>query len=132
MVGIGSRASGPRRLLVGGSLLYIAGWTLRAVWRASHPAFDARGQELVIHAPMWIGAAVVVIAAGWALAARLPERGYPIVLGAGATNLAAELWHAWAHYHHHEYGPAHSLMAATTGLGVVSVALFLLRSRQQP
>jgi hypothetical protein len=127
----GIRTSLYRRLLVGASSLYVAGWAFRAIWRAGHPEFKTRGlQELLIHAPIWVAAVVVILAAAWALAARATERGYFIVLGAGAMNLAAELWHAWAHYHHQEYNLAHGLIRATAILGVVAVAMVLLESRQ--
>lgn len=124
-------ASGYRRLLVGGSSLYVGGWALRAIWRAGHPEFKTRGpQELVIHAPMWLAAIVLILAAAWAIAARTTERGYFIVLGAGAMNLAAELWHAWAHYHYQEYSLAHGLIRATAIVGVLAVAVVLVEGRR--
>src|SRR5437588_8624556 len=96
-----------RRLLTGGAVLYVLGWLVRQAWRAGHPAFDTRGyREVVVHAPMWLGALVLSLAAAWALIAR--GRGpAAIALVGGLANLAAEAWHAWAHYSHREYSAAH-------------------------
>jgi hypothetical protein len=123
-------------LLVCGSSLYVAGWVLRASWRAGHPAFDTQGfTELLVHGPMWAGDLVVLVAAAWALAARTANRAYGIVLGAAGMNLLAEGWHAWAHYHHQEYNLAHPLMGITSLLGVVAVGVVLfgkpLRHRRE-
>src|SRR6266536_2262308 len=92
-----------QRVLLAGSVLYVVGLLIRFGWLSGHPGFGTRGYgELWVHAPLWSGVAVVASAAGWAIAARAPGRGYRSVFGAALGNLGAEGWHTWAHYHHHD------------------------------
>lgn len=112
--------AGPtRRLILVGFGVFVLGRVIDFVWHATHPEFETAGDQAQAHAVVWLGALILLVAAGRAVLAGLREGGYLLLLAAVLLDVVVSVWHFWEHYNQRDPDLPHILLlAANIGIFV--------------
>jgi len=125
-----------RRSLVAGAAVVVLGGIWDTAWHSRNPGLEAGADMVQAHAVIYLGLAIVVVSAAWALHRFSLRR--PTFLAALLGGVVAALGHAldvYAHSSSSESGLGHALILV--GQAVVIVTAFLVltsrrRRRDQP
>jgi zinc transporter ZupT len=130
-----------RNMLGAGLIVFLAGTARDLQWHATHDTqreFETAAKQIEVHWLLWLGALVIIAAAGLAL--RRTEmsrqtRGYLVAFAAGIVYAIVSVWHFIEHAEGADPQVAHVFLYASAGLmvaGVVRVLIVMALSRQGP
>lgn len=99
-----------RRLVWVGFGVFLLGRVVDLIWHATHPEFETAGDQVRAHLVVWIGTLILLVAAVRAVASRVREGGYLLLLAAVMLDVAVSAWHFWEHYKHRDPDLPHLLL----------------------
>lgn len=120
-------------LLWVGLFVYVAGRLVDLWWHSTHPGFETAADQVQAHLVVWVGGALMLAAAVWALAGRAAERGYAVVAAGGLLYAGVVVWHFMEHAAGRDPDLPHVLLAASGILligGAAWVGLARWRTRE--
>jgi hypothetical protein len=132
-----SKAGGaprPDRLLWWGVGVFVVGRIIDLVWHATHPEFETAADQLQAHSVVWLGALLMIVAAGRAVASGHGSGGYLLVLCAGLAYGAVAVWRFYEHSQRRDPDLPHLLLLVTNigmFLGAGWVWFAVRRTRRQ-
>lgn len=107
-------------------VVQVAGRLLDFRWHATHDEFETGRDQITAHWLVWLGTALVLAVAVWALRAGRSDherRGFLIILWSNALYVLVAVTHFIQHLHHQEVDWAHLSLAVTSIGSVVGVLL---------
>lgn len=114
-----------------GLVASVAGVLFDLRWHATHDEFEGAAEQLEAHWLMWLGAALLLVAAtaGLRERGRAANVGTAAVLGGAAAYAALSVWHFAEHNAGRDPEVVHVLLtvAQVAMLGAVPVAVLLAR-----
>jgi hypothetical protein len=134
-------ARATRALLLAGLLVFLAGTARDLQWHATHDTqseFETASKQIEVHWLLWLGALIVIAAAGMAmrrLELTQKTRGYLVAFAAGIAYALISVWHFIEHANGADPEVAHIFLYVSAGLmlaGVVRALAVTALSRQRP
>lgn len=99
-----------RRLVWVGFGVFLLGRVVDLIWHATHPEFETAGDQVQAHLVVWIGTLILLVAAVRAVASRVREGAFVLLLTAVLLDVAVSAWHFWEHYNHRDPDLPHILL----------------------
>jgi hypothetical protein len=112
-----------------GVVVYIAGRIVDLIWHATHPGFETALDQVQAHAVVWVGGALLLGSAGWAVV-RGAHRAYRVVLGGSILYAAVAVWHFLEHARGRDPDLPHVLLLVSFVVILAGVSWVAWRSRR--
>lgn len=110
----------------------IAGRLLDLRWHVTHDEFETARDQLQAHWLAWLGALVLLVAAGIAITHREASPALSAVFVAAAGYTVVAVWHFYEHSRHRDPDLPHALLAVTLIVMLLAAPLAALALRRQP